>query len=282
MTTSLSTPPQPGAKAAIAIKAIGTRRTVEDWRRIIADDLSHAVAGIIAAGQHLREAKDEVEHGEWLPLLKTLKLGERTAQMLMKIAANEVLANPNHWFAFPMSWTTLHALATLDPKLLEAKIVDGTITPEIERRDVAALKAPAAADDDNVIDDEHPPMGEEEPEEDALAVPVNDGDRGEDTHAPMDPERMRRLEIENEGLKSEVEELKLERDRLRERVAELEAKLAGAAQAEKPKRGRPKGSKNKPKPPVSSVVSGDVLGNDSGPIPDFLDRTKAARAEVAA
>jgi hypothetical protein len=181
-----------------------------------------------------------------------------------------------------MSWTTPHALATLDPKLLEAKIVDGTITPEIERRDVAALKAPAAADDDNVIDDEHPPMGEEEPEEDALAVPVNDGDRGEDTHAPMGPERMRRLEIENEGLKSEVEELKLERDRLRERVAELEAKLAGAAQAEKPKRGRPKGSKNKPKPPVSSVVSGDVLGNDSGPIPDFLDRTKAARAEVAA
>ena len=53
--------------------AISTQRTTEDWRRIIADDLSRAVEGIIAAGRHLQEAKDEVKHGEWLPWLESMR-----------------------------------------------------------------------------------------------------------------------------------------------------------------------------------------------------------------
>jgi hypothetical protein len=62
-------------------------------------------------------------------------------------------------------------------------------------------------------------------------------------------EQLRAAEIRIAGLESEVEELSAERDWLRERVAELEAALAGSGAAEKPKRGRgrPKGSKNKPK-----------------------------------
>lgn len=63
-------------------------------------------------------------------------------------------------------------------------------------------------------------------------------------------EQLRASEIKIAGLESEVGELKADRDRLRERVAELEAALAaatGEVKAEKPKRGRPKGSKNKPK-----------------------------------
>jgi ParB-like nuclease domain len=64
-------------------------------------------------------------------------------------------------------------------------------------------------------------------------------------------EQLRAAEIKIVGLEGKLEDLKAERDWLRERVAELEAALAGsgAAKAEKPKRGRgrPKGSKNKPK-----------------------------------
>jgi hypothetical protein len=237
--------------------AISTQRTTEDWRRIIADDLSRAVEGIIAAGRHLQEAKDEVKHGEWLPLLKSLKIGERTAQMLMKIATHEVLANPNHWFAFPTSWRTLSELATLPPKLLEAKIIDGTITPEIERKDVTALKGKAPAANRLVVNDPDPPApkatrAELIRENEALRAHNEDLEAGRESEASRPvAEVKRRLEIENDALRSEVEELKVERDRLRERVAELEAALAssGAVQAEKPKRGRgrPKGSKNKPK-----------------------------------
>jgi hypothetical protein len=79
-------------------RAAVTPRPVDEWARIIAEDLTRAVAGVIAAGRHLQEAKAEVEHGDWLPLLERLKIGERTAQMLMRIAANEALADPNHWF----------------------------------------------------------------------------------------------------------------------------------------------------------------------------------------
>jgi chaperonin cofactor prefoldin len=72
--------------------------------------------------------------------------------------------------------------------------------------------------------------------------------------------KIRRLEIENVGLRSEVERLK--------------AKLAGSglAQVEKPKRGRgrPKGSKNKPKPPVTPIAT----GNDPGPMPERLRRDR--------
>src|SRR5215472_5229244 len=63
----------------------------------------------------------------------------------MKIAVNEVLANPTHWVAFPASWRTLSELAALPPKFLEAKIVNGTITPDLERKGVTTLKNEAAA-----------------------------------------------------------------------------------------------------------------------------------------
>ena len=262
--------------------AISTQRTAEDWRRIIADDLGRAVEGIIAAGLHLQEAKDEVDHGDWLPLLRSLKIGERTAQMLMKIAANEVLANPNHWFAFPTSWRTLSELATLPPKLLEAKIIDGTITPEIERKDVTALKGKAPAASRLAVDAPDPPAlkatrAELIRENEALRAHNEDLEAGREIESEASlsiAEAKRRLEIENDALRSEVEELKVERDQLRERVAELEAALAASdtVQAAKPKRDRPKGSKNKPKPPADNVAVPAPVGSDPGPMPDFLRR----------
>jgi len=92
-------------------------------------------------------------------------------------------------------------------------------------------------------------------------------------------EKLRAAEIKIAGLESEIEDLKVERDRLRDRVAELEsAPAAGSATAVvKPKRGRPKGSKNKPKPPVAAttvnvVTPGPDLGNDPGPFPEILRR----------
>src|SRR5262249_20792596 len=57
-------------------------------------------------------------------------------------------------------------------------------------------------------------------------------------------EQLRAAEIKIAGLESENDELRSEREQLRARVAELEA--GGKVPAEKPKRGRPKGSKNKP------------------------------------
>jgi hypothetical protein len=128
------------AVIAANTREVTNRRTVDEWAKVIADDLNRAVEGIIAAGRHLKEAKAEVEHGEWLPLLERLKIGERAAQMLMRIAENEALANPNHWFGLPTSWRTLSELARLPPDILQARITDGTITPWFTREEAIALK----------------------------------------------------------------------------------------------------------------------------------------------
>src|SRR5262245_62629915 len=121
-------------------RAAVTPRSIDKWAKIIADDLTRAVARIIDAGQHLQEAKAEVDHGDWLPLLKGLKIGERTAQMLMTIAENEALANPNHWFALPTSWRTLSELATLSPEFVKAKIAEGVSRSEITPDEVSVIR----------------------------------------------------------------------------------------------------------------------------------------------
>jgi DUF3102 family protein len=149
--------------AARTAIAISPQHTAEDWRRIIADDLGRAAGGIIAAGRHLQEAKDEVEHGDWLPLLKSLRLSERTAQRLMKIAANEVLANPTHVSHLPPSWGTLYELAMLPPKLLEARIIDGTITPDLARKDIALLRGEAPTNVSRLAVDEPDPPAPKAP-----------------------------------------------------------------------------------------------------------------------
>ena len=116
------------------------KRSEDEWVKIIRNDLSRALEGIIAAGEHLQQAKYQLDHGRFLPLLRSIGLHERTAERLMKIASNVVLANPTHGSKLPTSMRTLYELSTLPSKVLEAKIIDGTITPDIERKDVERLK----------------------------------------------------------------------------------------------------------------------------------------------
>jgi len=135
---------EPVAAQAIAHADV-SKRSEHEWAEIIRNDLGRAVEGIIAAGEHLQQAKYQ-HRGRFLPLLKSIGLHERTAERLMKIAANTVLANPTHGSKLPMSMRTLYELSTLPVELLEAKIIDGTITPDIERKDVEQLKRKRSSD----------------------------------------------------------------------------------------------------------------------------------------
>jgi hypothetical protein len=77
-----------------------------------------------------------------------LPFNERTAQRLMKISEHPVLTNTTHESHLPTSWTTLYELSKASPALLEAKISTGTITPRLERSQVARKifgKIPKAA-----------------------------------------------------------------------------------------------------------------------------------------
>jgi regulator of replication initiation timing len=204
-----------------------------------------------------------VEHGEWLPLLQALRISDRTAQRLMKIAANEVLANPSNLSHLPSACWTLYELATLPTEVLEAKIADGTITPDTERKDVARLKAPEDEDEaEDVVGEASAPEAEAAAED--ADDEISDAEEDVEEEASDDAEELHRLRREVSALQSENEELRHEREQLRLRVDELEHALMLAGQPKR-KRGRPPGSKNKPKVQIED-------GSDCGPMPESLRR----------
>ena len=56
--------------------ALSNRRSVEEFVRLITDCRACAVENLVAIGQHLREAKEELDHGEFGPMLKRIKFSE--------------------------------------------------------------------------------------------------------------------------------------------------------------------------------------------------------------
>lgn len=104
-----------------------------------------SVEGILEVGRLLTAAKADLPHGEFEPMIAAhLPFTPRTAQMLMAIATDPRLANPKHVSLLPASWGTMYELTKLDDATFDAKIGDGSIRPDIERSEVAALRKEAA------------------------------------------------------------------------------------------------------------------------------------------
>jgi hypothetical protein len=114
--------------------------------------LKKSVEGIVEAGCVLIEAKNELEHGQFIDwVVRELRFGSRKdgnreadlrkAEMLMFLARNEVISNPCHWHDFPPSPRTLWELTQIRPKqrLLEL-IANGTINSGMTREDAVALR----------------------------------------------------------------------------------------------------------------------------------------------
>jgi Protein of unknown function (DUF3102) len=175
--------------------ALSNRRSADEFVRLITDRRTRAVENIVAIGQHLREAKEELDHGEFGPMLERIKFSAPTARKYMAIAAHRVISNRSNWNVLPPSWTVLYELTKLPPDVLEAKIADGT-TPEFEGTAVAALKAEPA------------------------------GSRS--SRRPDSQERIAELQRENDLLRSEVEALRAE-------LEDLEASQSNGAPAVAPR-----------------------------------------------
>jgi hypothetical protein len=138
---------QPTAKqeAAFARSMARSNTVVVKWQdhaaRINAA-WQQGVASILETGRLLIEAKAALEPDSYEAMeARKLNFGPATARKLMLIAGNKVICS--HANKLPASWDTLYTLTTLDKKLGEgtllARIKDGTITPKVERKDVAAL-----------------------------------------------------------------------------------------------------------------------------------------------
>jgi hypothetical protein len=101
------------------------------------------VVAYVDIGQELNRAKDLVDYGEFAKWVeRELPFSVRTAERLMALARNAVLANPTHASHLPPHWDTLYELSRLDELDLEKAIVDGRVTPRTERKDVARLWPP--------------------------------------------------------------------------------------------------------------------------------------------
>ena len=100
-----------------------------------------AVSSILETGRLLIQAKAELPHGKFGTMIEEkLPFGARTAQMLMVIAGHPVLSNAKCISHLPPHWATLHELAQLPEPRLLALIEDGTVHPELEHAEAAALR----------------------------------------------------------------------------------------------------------------------------------------------
>jgi hypothetical protein len=114
-------------------------RTPDQWAALVRADLGQAVAGFIAAGRHLIEAKQQIPHGGWEIWVRQVGISPARARMLMDLSRHPALSNRQHANDLPASWTTLYELSQLDPPLLEAAISAGRVTPQLERKEARAL-----------------------------------------------------------------------------------------------------------------------------------------------
>jgi hypothetical protein len=134
----------PAVDASSGIRNDSNMTLREMWAEKIAASWQKSIDSILETGRNLIAAKEELEHGEWLQMVKNeLPFGDRTAEMLIKVAENPVLSDSNHGSNLPASWRTLYELTKLPKDLLERKIESGEITPRTERKDVAAMRGKA-------------------------------------------------------------------------------------------------------------------------------------------
>ena len=230
------------------------------------------VDGVVETGLRILDARhgsSALEHGQFEKMLtEDLHFSAPTGRRLMAIASNKVLSNRTHVNALPASWGTLYELNVVANKGfdLEAGIESGAIHPKMERKDVKALLPPPQRHDDleeTAADDDMPTEAEaEESYQETLF------DQALGLVAEMSTEQRKRFF-----------------DLCRQRYPEEWIHLDPPGQPKK--RGRPKGSKNKPKPVVeptaaevtdqAAVADVSALPNNDGlGIPEFLRRTPAA------
>ena len=113
---------------------------VGTWAERISAAWQSTIVGILDTGAYLIAAKAELAHGEFVSMLeRELPFKPSTAQRLMKIAGDERLTNTAHVQLLPPAWGTLYEITKLPDEVFYAKIEDGSIHPEMQRKDVARV-----------------------------------------------------------------------------------------------------------------------------------------------
>jgi hypothetical protein len=94
------------------------------WASRINEHLTQGVQSFIEAGQDLIAATDKLDHGQIQFLFQpgVLRVSQRTAQMLMRIARHPVLSKANNYSLLPPTLNVLYKLSKLDESYLQQAI----------------------------------------------------------------------------------------------------------------------------------------------------------------
>lgn len=119
--------------------------TPQEWVHKI--KFSAAAAAVIATGQSLEKAKDDLGPGNFVIMFKEhpnhvddpLLFSIRTAQRLMEIGRHALLSEATHVSRLPASWGTLYELTRVPNKYLLRGFDNGMIRPDMQRKDVKLL-----------------------------------------------------------------------------------------------------------------------------------------------
>ena len=121
--------------------ADGCDVSVDDFADAISARWQDSVVAIIDVGKLLLGAKHALPHGEFGPMIEgeRVPFGWRTAQQLMAIAEHSLLSNTKHASHLPPSWATVYELTKASDEALGVWLADGTVHPELQRKDVKRL-----------------------------------------------------------------------------------------------------------------------------------------------
>jgi N6-adenosine-specific RNA methylase IME4 len=108
------------------------------WAGRVRASMRKTFTGVLETGKILIQARAELSHRQWLPMLTKAGLKPRTAQVWMGVACNPRFANANPDSLLPPCVTTLNEISRLPEDLYQGLLADGTINPTVSR---AAIKA---------------------------------------------------------------------------------------------------------------------------------------------
>lgn len=113
----------------------------EVWAQRINHKLDKAVDSLLQAGRDLIAAKRALGHGKFGSMFASglVRLSQRSAEMLMRVAGHTALSNPNNGSVLPQSIHSLSRLAALDVEAVEQAIKAGEIKPTMTIADARKL-----------------------------------------------------------------------------------------------------------------------------------------------
>lgn len=111
------------------------------WASRVNAHLTSGVRSLVAAGLDLLAAKAKLGHGKFQQLFEpgVIRIDQRSAEKLMKIAAHPVLSKSTNWSILPPTLNSLAVLSRLDKKRLQGDIEKGKISPQMTIKEATAL-----------------------------------------------------------------------------------------------------------------------------------------------